>query len=519
MRKKVLLAFFSFSSLAGVAQVPEDALRMSWNTPGGTARNQAIGGVMGSLGGDITSSFINPAGIGIYKTSELVISPGFNFLNNNSSFRGTKTGLNNSNAFFGTSGFVLGIPSNPRSRNNNSSAFSIAINRAADFNQKINYRGQNDFSSFSEAYASEVANSGLSLDDAINSNSISFPARMGLYTYLVDTLTTPGFGTEVVGSPLRYALEQDTAFLLNQDNYIETKGGITELAFSFAGSSRDKIYWGVSLGVPIMNYERVSTLTESDASGNTNNYFNETYLRERFTSRGVGLNLKLGLIARPIESIRLGAAIHTPTIYGMRETYDAELFADLENYNAPTTVDVSTLNEGFTPEYRYDLTSPWKFLVSGSYIFGSVADTRQQKGFISADLEYVTHSSSRFRDAELDGSGSNNYFSAVNNVIRDIYKGTLNMKIGGELKFNTIMARAGFAYYGNPYRDEALNGKRMFISGGLGYRNKGYFIDLAYVHRITNDVNFPYRLNDKANTFAEVQGGGGTVVATVGFKF
>jgi hypothetical protein len=180
---------------------------------------------------------------------------------------------------------------------------------------------------------------------------------------------------------------------------------------------------------------------------------------------------------------------------------------------------VSTLNEGFTPEYRYDLTSPWKFLVSGSYIFGSVADTRQQKGFISADLEYVTHSSSRFRDAELDGSGSNNYFIAVNNVIRDIYKGTLNMKIGGELKFNTIMARAGFAYYGNPYRDEALNGKRMFISGGLGYRNKGYFIDLAYVHRITNDVNFPYRLNDKANTFAEVQGGGGTVVATVGFKF
>ena len=162
MRKKVLLALFSFSSIAGVAQVPEDALRMSWNTPGGTARNQAIGGVMGSLGGDITSSFINPAGIGIYKTSELVISPGFNFLNNNSNFRGTKTSLNNSNAFFGTSGFVLGIPSNPRSRNNSSSAFSIAVNRAADFNQKINYRGQNDFSSFSEAYASEVANSGLS---------------------------------------------------------------------------------------------------------------------------------------------------------------------------------------------------------------------------------------------------------------------------------------------------------------------------------------------------------------------
>lgn len=519
MRKKVLLITFSLSSLVGFAQIPEDAIRMSWTTPSGTARNQAIGGVMGSLGGDITSNFINPAGIGMYKTSELVLTPGFNFINNNGTFRGTKSSQNSSNVFFGTSGFVLGIPSNPRSRNNNSSAFSIAVNRSADFNQKIRYRGQNDFSSFSEAYASEIANSGLSLDDALNSNEISFPARMGLFTYLVDTLTTPGFGTEVVASPLRYAFERDTAFLLNQENYIETTGGITEVAISFAGSSKDKLFWGVSLGVPIVNYEKQSTLTESDATDNTNNYFNETSLRERFSSRGVGLNLKMGLIVRPIESIRLGAAIHTPTIYGLRETYDAELFADLENYNAPTTVNIRDLNEGFTPEYRYDLTSPWKFMVSGSYIFGEVADTKKQRGFISADLEYVTHSSSRFRDAELDAPSNNTYFNSVNNVIRDIYKGTMNLKVGGELKFNTLMARAGFSYYGNPYRDEELDGKRMYISGGLGYRNKGYFIDLAYVHRITTDTNFPYRLSDKANTFADISGGGGNVVATVGFKF
>lgn len=518
MRKKALLLVFSFSSLVGFAQVPEDALRMSWTTPSGTARNQALGGAMGSLGGDITSNFINPAGIGMYRTSEVVLSPGFNFFNTNGTFRGTKSSQNNSNVFFGTSGFVLSIPSNPRNRNRSSSTFSIAINRSADFNQKIGYRGQNDFSSFSEAYASEVANSGLDLEDAMNSNSISFPARMGLYTYLVDTLTTPGFGTEVVASPLRYALQNDTAFLLNQQNYIESKGGVTEVAITFAGSSKEKLFWGFSLGVPIMNYERQSTLTETDASDNANNYFKEARLRERFSSKGVGLNLKMGLIFRPVQAVRLGAAIHTPTLYGLRETYDAELYADLENYNAPTTVDLRTLNDGFTPEYRYDLTSPWKFMVSGSYIFGEVADTKKQLGFITADVEYVTHSSSRFRDSEFDGSSSN-YFSSVNNVIRDIYKGAVNVKLGGELKFNTLMARAGFSYYSNPYRDEALDGKRMFVSGGVGYRNKGYFIDLAYVHRISKDVNFPYRLSDKANTFANLNGGGGNVVATVGLKF
>jgi hypothetical protein len=33
------------------------------------------------------------------------------------------------------------------------------------------------------------------------------------------------------------------------------------------------------------------------------------------------------------------------------------------------------------------------------------------------------------------------------------------------------------------------------------------------------DVNFPYRLNDKANTFAVQTGSRGNVVATIGFKF
>jgi len=87
------------------------------------------------------------------------------------------------------------------------------------------------------------------------------------------------------------------------------------------------------------------------------------------------------------------------------------------------------------------------------------------------------------------------------------------------MKFNTLMARAGVAYYTSPYKDKALNADRLFLSAGLGYRNRGMFIDLAYVIGFTRDVNFPYRLADKANTVATLKENGGTVVATVGFKF
>lgn len=81
------------------------------------------------------------------------------------------------------------------------------------------------------------------------------------------------------------------------------------------------------------------------------------------------------------------------------------------------------------------------------------------------------------------------------------------------------MARLGFAYYSSPYKDKALKASRMNLSGGLGYRNKGVFVDLTYVHRINKDVNFPYRVNaPRANTFATVKDNGGNVLLTFGVK-
>ncbi len=516
-RKVLFMAALGLLASRGFAQVPEDALRASWYKISGTARNQAIGGAGGSLGGDISSAFINPAGIGMYKTNELVLSPGFGFYNNDAKFRGSGNTVSGSGFMLGTSGVVFGMPD--RYRANKSAAFAIGVNRLADFKNHISYSGQNNFSSFSESYAAEIAGSGLSLDDALNSSSISFPGRMALYTYLVDTLTIPGSGTEVVGTPMRYALLNDTAFMLRQRNDIETSGGITEIALSYGGNSNDRFYWGFTFGLPIYNYERNSTFTESDESGNQKNYFNTASLQERYHARGIGMNLKMGMIYKPVTSVRLGLALHTPTLYGIRESYDAVMHTDLENYNAPASVTVSDLNNGYSPMYRYDMVTPWRFLFSGSYMLNAVEDTRQQRGFITADLEYVTYGSNRFHNSDEDSYDSQDYFSAVNNTIKNIYKGALNARVGAELKFNTLMARAGFAYYGNPYRDNALDAQRMYVSGGVGYRNRGFFVDLAYVHRITSDSDFPYRLSDKANTFATINQTGGTVMATFGFKF
>src|SRR3954464_1186218 len=120
MHKKLYIILTCLCCGQLYAQIPEDALRMSWMTPSGTARQQAIGGAMGSLGGEISSSFVNPAGLGFYRTGDFVFTPAYAFLNNKSTYL-DRTEKDKKNFFnFGTTGFVI----DGGSRNNKSSAYS-----------------------------------------------------------------------------------------------------------------------------------------------------------------------------------------------------------------------------------------------------------------------------------------------------------------------------------------------------------------------------------------------------------
>lgn len=54
------------------AQGEVEALKFSRHDLYGTARSMAMGGAFGALGGDITGVSINPAGIAVYRSSEVV---------------------------------------------------------------------------------------------------------------------------------------------------------------------------------------------------------------------------------------------------------------------------------------------------------------------------------------------------------------------------------------------------------------------------------------------------------------
>ncbi len=513
---KIILCLFTVLTCCKVlAQIPEDAIQYSWYNQKGTARSQAIGGAIGALGGDITSNFVNPAGIGFYRTNEASISAEFLSKKATIDYRNTSSESNSNNFLFGTSGFVLAKQNGNNAAKSN--AFSLAFTQHKNFNANLNYKGYNNYSSFSESFAEELSKQKIA--DVLSTESIApYTTAPAYLSYLIYLKTLPS-GTTVVKSLADNII--DAGRSLYQEKTKTTKGGLYELAATYSGNDGEKFVWGVNIGLPIINFSSKTIFKETDTSSITSDQLKAYTYTDDYTTKGIGINAKLGLIYRPKEYIRLGLAVHTPSYMTLTDERKASLATTLESPFKDTIVSSSTFTNGQERgKAKYVQYLPWKVIFSAAYVFRETDDVTKQRGFISADIEYVKHNSSKFgSDAEQPTESDKQYYSQLNSVVKDIYKGNINVKVGGEIKFNTIMGRLGFGYYGNPYKDAPTNANKMTLSGGLGYRNKGFFVDVTYVQLLNKDFDIPYRLQNAQTVYATINQPVSNVVATIGVKF
>ncbi|MEO6813675.1 MAG: aromatic hydrocarbon degradation protein [Ginsengibacter sp.] len=510
MKTTFLILISSFALSSAFAQEPADALRYSYLTQnGGTARNQAIGGAGASLGGEFTSLFINPAGLGFYKTGDFLLTPGYSIKSDKSNYLNSPAKSSENKLNLGASGILFSTPST--NKNIRSITIGIGINRSADFNNQIYYKGLNKSSSFSEKYLEELRNANATNPDSALS-AFPYGSSLALATWLISP-TYNADSSQVTG----YRTQANPADGLNQENTINTSGGITDVAIGTGINLKDKWYFGGTLTFPFLRYTRNATYRESDASGNTNNDFNYFEANETLETKGIGINGKFGVIFKPVESIRLGLAVHTPTFYQLTDDYVAQVVTDLEGYGGAGIKKYSStdITNGQPLHSKYNISTPWRLIVSGSYVFRETADVQQQRGFVTADVEYVNYKDMSFHAAD-NNADSKSYYKSLNSTIDNLYKNTINVRLGGELKFNTIMFRLGGAYYGNPYKNESAD--VIKVSGGLGYRKRGMFIDLTYVYSLSKDIHYPYLLEDKPNVPAMLKNNAGNIVATLGFK-
>ena len=464
------------------------------------------------MGGDITSNHINPAGIGLYKTREFIFSPGFNLNNNNINYLDAKSSLSKNAFAYGTTGIVFGSASRYQGPVA-STAFSISLTQLASYNNHTYYKGANNYSSYSEKYIEELVRDGAN-EQAALSNYI-FGSSLAFYTYLIDTTLNSS------GQLSGYRSLVPVGTGVEQERDEDTKGGLHELSFDFATNMADRLYLGFGLNIPIMSYNRNLIYSETDITNNPDNNFDYFTYQENYRTNGFGINAKLGLIYKLNSSIRLGFAFHTPSFMQLTDKQRTEITTNTEGYAGTLKASSDEFNSGNAGEITYRVTTPYRAIGSISFLFNPVEETKRQRGFITADVEYVNYRGVRYSVLpENNGDfASVDYYDALNDVIKDYYKGNINVRLGAEIKFDPWAIRLGGAYYGSPYADADLKANRLMASGGIGYRNKGFFIDLTLSQTFNTDVNFPYRLNDKANVFATTKNNRSNIMATVGFKF
>lgn len=455
---KKLLAFVGvflcFTSAKG--QYVEDALRYSQNFPSLTARSMAMGNAFTSLGGDFASSFINPAGLGLYRKSEFQFSPGMGY-NSSGSDYAAQSGSDNIFQYINSSVGYTGTYNFNKDKGLVSASLAAGYNRLNNFYNNSIIQGTNPSSSFSD-YFVEYASNNFLLPDELN----PFYERLAYDAWVIDTMGTLDQYKSLVPVPI------------DQRKSIQTRGGTGEWSFGFGLNFSNVLYVGTGIGITQLNKEQVSVFSEY----NRDNYwaFRSFSFTEELDVRGTGVNFKVGLMARLSKSIRLGATFHSPTFYGLEEVYYNTMYSEYDDssfFIRPTNTQGDLLEAGV---YRYHLNTPLKLAGGISYQLGKT-------GILTGDVEYIPYNAMKTStDDDFNTLDDNALFDGVNNDIDNMYRPVLNVRLGSEFRFGNFSLRAGGGYFPSPYASGELNEKsdHFEITSGLGYRDRVFFFDLGF---------------------------------------
>lgn len=488
MSNRILyILFFAGISSFLTAQNSTDALRYSMFDFGGTARAVGAGSALGALGADFSVMSTNPAGLGWYRRSEFIFTPGITSTNAESVLlNGTNTGFAEDNrTVFNISSLGTVVASRPRSPDWKTFNFAIGFNRVADFNETFTFRGQSTGSIVDRFQ--EIANSDAGLNDF--ESEIAFNAE-ALYDFDDDGIYNTDF-------------ELTPDAIIDREQTVISKGSISELGMSIAANYKERLLIGATIGVPFVNYteeKRYREIDRGDGPDGNVPFFDDLEYRENLTTTGIGVNLKAGIILRPHQALRLGVAVHTPTAYRLEDNYFSSMI-----YNFTDDGQGFTGRDSLDGLFQYRLRTPWRFIGSAGVIIGKV-------GFVSGEVEWVDYTDNKFN---FDSFASEEQIA--NDSIATLLSSGMNIRVGGEIAYEIFRFRAGLGLQYSPYaNDNTINNSFSF---GLGLREQSFFMDLAYRVRNVTEGYIPYLTSQAPQQFVDTDVNFNQFLLTLGFKF
>ena len=429
------------------AQSDEDALRYSMQMTGGTARYMGLGGAFGALGADFGSLSSNPAGIGLYRTSDASFSMALTDIQTDATYLGNESSASVLPFNIPSFGVVLSSDLTRKNSDNKWKRFNFAfgMNRMNDYNKETAFAGYNSDNSLSDYYV-EQANQNGGVNPGMISTVYPFGAGLLYETYVIDPIPA---------DTTLYTSRIDNGNI-NQTSFLDERGSHSEYVISFGANYDDHLLLCATMGLPAFYYYSDWTFTEDDINGVHEDFVRYTFYNHVGT-HAFGINGKFGLTYILNDVVRAGVAFHTPTLFGVHDDYfssSSSVIGAGEQYQwgSPNGV------------YDYDLVTPWRLVGSLAAFFG-------KSGFISADYELVDYASMKFNFNRYATSEELMIESQLNQTIDQKYRAASSVRVGGEYAYDVFRLRAGVGYYDSPFKEGVASGdndfSRLTYSGGF----------------------------------------------------
>lgn len=536
MKKILLLALVASTPVLLSAQSTVDAYTLSQSELRGTARFMSMGGAFTALGGDLSTLNQNPAGLGVYRGSEIggtldLDFRSYNTLTTNGSQKDnqTKVACNNF-GYVGTTWIGSGL---------RSISWGVTYGRIASFDRLTN--GYNNPTSTS------LTNYIASFSGGQSPNDLAFST--GYNPYLdsnCDWLSILAYNSYMIndkaGAKDEYVGLFQRGTVGDAMYSVRERGSVDQYNFDLGGNISDVVYWGLGFGVTDLTYIRDSHYSESMEGARvttdkgeslvTGNAGFDLYNTKRIN--GSGWNFKVGVIVKPIQTLRLGFAFHTPTYFSLSHGYDAEV--DYSYYNPATNAQLDNLTGD--PEYTdwasFDsrLRTPWRIMAGAAVVIGNQAILSVDYERQAYDAMHVKYQAGTYYDDFLPDDN-------VNTNIKDIFQGANIVRVGLEYRVTPQFSlRAGYNAQTCNVKQSVIDGNvevltsgtdpsftldkklTQYITLGLGYKYKGWYFDAAYVHK-NRESKFQAYTNWQGNEApsANWKENNNSVVLSVGYKF
>ena len=506
----IILACALLAGASAAAQTIYDATAIAQKDLNGTARFVGMGGAMSALGGDISVMGTNPAGIGIYRSNDVMTTFGYSLSSTEIDNRGTTLSADKARWNFDNIGAVIStkIGNVTPLRYVN---FGFNYHKAKSFYR--NRRAAGDLGGYTQLDVIAAQADGLTPDywgssNIFNNNDIGWLSALGWEGYLISpTLTdqkTDYRTQDEHGNPLYFDADGELTTsptdadgrpnspaydnydfygnIAGQHPYLREfrsyeRGGVDEYDLNVSFNVNDRVYLGLTVGLYDVDYSKYSLYNEDSEGEGGGGYMLESYN----DISGSGVDVKFGVIVRPFEysPLRVGLAVHTPVFYSLTYSTSAILTSDYTDQ----VIDTYNYVDG-DMWYDFNLRTPWVINASLGYTVGSSLA-------LGAEYEYADYSNMDFTYAE---GGAMDF---LNDEAGYCLKGVHTLRLGAELKpVSAFSLRAGYnfttsAYKGNAYKALALNSlttdtdfanlkSAHTVTLGLGYHTGSFYADLAY---------------------------------------